>query len=93
MVLAMLPWTALAAFPHAIGFECKVLEEIVRVEAYFSDDTPAIDAQVVVRNPQNEIIAQGRTDERGIWTSPDGGCKVAFFNDPDGNGLSLTQIL
>jgi len=32
-------------------------------------------------------------DERGIWTAPDGACKVAFFNDPDGNGLSLTQIL
>jgi len=30
-------------------------------------------------------------DERGIWTAPDGSCKVAFFNDPDGNGLSLTQ--
>ena len=25
--------------------------------------------------------------------APDGSCKVAFFNDPDGNGLSLTQIL
>ncbi|HEX8571799.1 MAG TPA: VOC family protein [Allosphingosinicella sp.] len=32
-------------------------------------------------------------DERGIWTAPDGSCKVAFFNDPDGNGLSLTQTL
>lgn len=32
-------------------------------------------------------------DEKGIWTSPDGGAKVAFFNDPDGNGLSLTQVL
>lgn len=32
-------------------------------------------------------------DEQGIWTAPDGACKVAFFNDPDGNGLSLTQIL
>jgi catechol 2,3-dioxygenase-like lactoylglutathione lyase family enzyme len=30
-------------------------------------------------------------DARGIWTSPGGGAKVAFFNDPDGNGLSLTQ--
>ena len=30
-------------------------------------------------------------DGRGIWTSPDGTAKVAFFNDPDGNGLSLTQ--
>jgi catechol 2,3-dioxygenase-like lactoylglutathione lyase family enzyme len=32
-------------------------------------------------------------DESGIWTASDGACKVAFFNDPDGNGLSLTQIL
>jgi catechol 2,3-dioxygenase-like lactoylglutathione lyase family enzyme len=32
-------------------------------------------------------------DERGIWTAPDKSCKVAFFNDPDGNGLSLTQAL
>lgn len=30
-------------------------------------------------------------DARGIWTSPDGAAKVAFFRDPDGNGLSLTQ--
>lgn len=30
-------------------------------------------------------------DELGIWTSPDGKAKVAFFNDPDGNGLSLTS--
>jgi catechol 2,3-dioxygenase-like lactoylglutathione lyase family enzyme len=30
-------------------------------------------------------------DELGIWTSPDGVAKVAFFKDPDGNVLSLTQ--
>ena len=29
-------------------------------------------------------------DEMGIWTSP-GGSKVAWFKDPDGNILSLTQ--
>jgi catechol 2,3-dioxygenase-like lactoylglutathione lyase family enzyme len=31
-------------------------------------------------------------DERGIWTAPDGKTQVAFFADPDGNGLSLTQL-
>lgn len=31
-------------------------------------------------------------DADGIWSSPDGGAKVAWFSDPDGNGLSLTQI-
>ena len=30
-------------------------------------------------------------DARGIWTAPGGAAKVAFFADPDGNGLSLTQ--
>lgn len=30
-------------------------------------------------------------DSRGIWSSPDGAARVAFFSDPDGNGLSLTQ--
>ncbi len=30
-------------------------------------------------------------DEHGIWTAP-GGEKVAWFTDPDGNTLSLTQF-
>jgi catechol 2,3-dioxygenase-like lactoylglutathione lyase family enzyme len=30
-------------------------------------------------------------DAHGVWTSPDGSAKVAFFFDPDGNNLSLTQ--
>lgn len=31
-------------------------------------------------------------DADGIWHSPDGGVKVAWFPDPDGNLLSLTQF-
>lgn len=30
-------------------------------------------------------------DADGIWTAPGGTAKVAWFNDPDGNVLSLTQ--
>lgn len=30
-------------------------------------------------------------DELGVWTTP-GGDKVAWFTDPDGNTLSLTQF-
>jgi hypothetical protein len=30
-------------------------------------------------------------DELGIWTSPDGQVKVAWFADPDGNVLSLSH--
>jgi hypothetical protein len=31
-------------------------------------------------------------DSDGVWTAP-GGDKVAWFTDPDGNVLSLTQSL
>ncbi|MGC2660747.1 MAG: VOC family protein [Bryobacteraceae bacterium] len=30
-------------------------------------------------------------DEWGVWTAP-GGAKVAWFKDPDGNTLSLSQL-
>ena len=30
-------------------------------------------------------------DELGIWTAPDGGAKVAWFADSEGNVLSLSQ--
>lgn len=30
-------------------------------------------------------------DALGVWTSPDGAAKVAWFADPDGNVLSLSQ--
>jgi catechol 2,3-dioxygenase-like lactoylglutathione lyase family enzyme len=30
-------------------------------------------------------------DETGVWTSPDGAYKLAWFPDPEGNVLSLTQ--
>jgi len=33
----------------------------------------------------------GPQDELGIWTAPSG-AKVAWFKDPDGNVLSLTQF-
>lgn len=30
-------------------------------------------------------------DERGVWTAP-GGARVAWFKDPDGNTLSITEF-
>jgi catechol 2,3-dioxygenase-like lactoylglutathione lyase family enzyme len=31
-------------------------------------------------------------DELGIWTAPVSGDRVAWFHDPDGNNLSVTQF-
>jgi len=38
-----------------------------------------------------EVFEAMAQDESGIWTSPSG-AKVAWFKDPDGNNLSLTQF-
>jgi catechol 2,3-dioxygenase-like lactoylglutathione lyase family enzyme len=47
-----------------------------------------------------DLVEQGVTaerfdgmgqDEEGIWTAP-GGAQVAWFKDPDGNLLSVTQL-
>lgn len=31
-------------------------------------------------------------DDLGIWSAPGGGARIAWFNDPEGNGLSITQM-
>lgn len=31
-------------------------------------------------------------DERGVWVAPGSGARIAWFKDPDGNTLSLTQM-
>jgi hypothetical protein len=31
-------------------------------------------------------------DELGIWHAPDGSVKIAWFKDPDGNVLSISQL-
>jgi hypothetical protein len=38
-----------------------------------------------------ERFAGMAQDERGVWVSPSG-AKVAWFKDPDGNLLSLTEF-
>ncbi|MEO0549126.1 MAG: VOC family protein [Pseudomonadota bacterium] len=32
-------------------------------------------------------------DDKHIWTSPDGGAKIVWFKDPDGNTLSVSERL
>ena len=37
-----------------------------------------------------ERYGWAKQDDLGIWTAP-GGAKVAWFKDPDGNVLSITE--
>lgn len=76
---------------------------LTEVPGYTAPLTPVLGWEVRdMETAVAALVAKGVTmnvyeglgqDEKGIWTAPDGSCKVAFFNDPDGNGLSLTQTL
>src|SRR5262245_52376724 len=55
---------------------------------------PDIDAAIADLTRQNVRCTRYPgmdQDERGVWQSPSG-ARVAWFKDPDGNTLSLTQL-
>ncbi len=54
------------------------------------DDIEAIVAWLAKRGIAFEKYPFVQDKERGIWTTPDGS-KVAWFKDPDGNVLSVSQ--
>ncbi|HXY52212.1 MAG TPA: hypothetical protein VEI01_22380 [Terriglobales bacterium] len=57
-------------------------------------DVTDIDGAVADLNQRGvrlENYGMAEQNERGIWKSPSG-ARVAWFKDPDGNVLSLTQF-
>jgi len=55
------------------------------------DDVRQLVTELSNKGIRFEIFTQLSQDELGIWSSP-GGALVAWFKDPDGNTLSLTEI-
>ena len=55
------------------------------------DDLQAAVEQLLTRGIRFERYPGLLQDEQGIWTTPDGH-KIAWFTDPDGNTLSLTEF-
>ena len=53
-------------------------------------DVEAVVNWLAERGVVTEKYAWVQDKERGIWTTP-GGDKVAWFKDPDGNVLSVSQ--
>jgi hypothetical protein len=53
-------------------------------------DIEATVAWLVSRGVEMEKYPFVQDKERGIWSAP-GGAKVAWFKDPDGNVLSVSQ--
>jgi catechol 2,3-dioxygenase-like lactoylglutathione lyase family enzyme len=59
-----------------LGWEVSEIEDVVRA--------------LTGKGVHFEIFGFFKQDELGIWTAPTGD-KVAWFKDPDGNVLSLSQ--
>lgn len=88
----------------ALVFRCGDADasmiRVVRVESYTSPpftilgwESDDIDRDVrELRGRGVDFLRFGffEQDDLGIWTAP-GGSKVAWFHDPDGNTLSLSQ--
>ncbi|MBV1689760.1 VOC family protein [Novosphingobium sp. G106] len=55
-------------------------------------DIAAAAAELKAKGVTFRIYEGFGQDADGIWSPPGGGAKVAWFTDPDGNVLSLTQF-
>ena len=58
-----------SALAHRLIVDPKVVGNEVKVEAFYEDDTPARNAKVIVWRDK-EKVAEGRTNEKGVWTFP-----------------------
>ncbi len=88
--------------PVACAFRAKgVLLRLISVEqltpfpftllGWSVDDIAETVAALTARGVAFERFEGIEQDELGVWRSP-GGAQVAWFKDPDGNTLSLTQF-
>ncbi len=90
--------------PFALVFDANgTMLRVQRVQASMLVAAPytALGWEVIdITQSASELTARGVVfqrydgmpqDELGIWTTPDGS-RVAWFKDPDGNTLSLTQF-
>lgn len=77
--------------PHAMHAEARLKGERVSIEAFYSDDTPAQNAKVVVTNKQGVEVASGKTDEKGVWTfdRPKPGSYEATVDDGEGHRTKI----
>lgn len=55
-------------------------------------DIRAAIARLTAKGVKFEIYEGFSQDEAGVWSAPGGGPKIAWFLDPEGNNLSLTEF-
>jgi catechol 2,3-dioxygenase-like lactoylglutathione lyase family enzyme len=55
------------------------------------DDITATSIAMKAKGVEFQIYDGFGQDENGIWSAPDRHAKIAWFLDPDGNNLSITE--
>lgn len=91
----------LEELPFALVFDCDgtalrvtLVREVAAapytVLGWAVTDIKATASQLTAAGVQFQRYPQIQQDELGIWTAP-GGARVAWFQDPDGNLLSISQ--
>ncbi len=58
------------ALAHRMLLSCTLKADRVIVEVFYDDDTPAQEASVKLGTSEENVIASGKTDERGNWSCP-----------------------
>ncbi len=97
LALSLLEQTDFACVFDAHGTQLRVtaVAQVARpgytVLGWRVADIAATIDQLVSRGVQLARFEGMEQDHRGVWTTPNGD-RVAWFTDPDGNVLSLTQF-
>jgi catechol 2,3-dioxygenase-like lactoylglutathione lyase family enzyme len=84
------------ALPGALMRLSDVANWTPHEHTIFGFEVPNIKASVraLAANGVEFIRYPGFTqDSDGVWEAPDGGAKVAWFKDPDGNNLSIAEFV
>ena len=55
------------------------------------DDAAATVVGLVANGVEMLVYPGFGQDEQGVWNSPDGGSRIAWFNDSEGNLLSIAE--
>jgi predicted enzyme related to lactoylglutathione lyase len=88
--------------PFAVVFDANgIMLRVQKLQTHTPPNHTMLGWDVAdIRAEINELTERGvsferyewlEQDESGVWTSPSG-AKIAWFKDPDGNVLSLTQF-
>ncbi len=89
--------------PFAVSYELAgTMLRLTKVEGHVAGPHTVLGWQVAdIGAAIADLSAKGVTfaiyegfgqDEQGVWTDPGSGTKIAWFHDPEGNNLSLTQF-